>query len=46
MWGQDNEVLAIFSKFKKVGLLKNSNLKNILNDIEMENLGKLVFRHT
>jgi len=25
--------------------LKNSNFKNILNDLEMENLRKLVFRH-
>jgi hypothetical protein len=34
-----------FFNFKKVCVFKNSNLKNILNDLEMENLRKLVFRH-
>jgi hypothetical protein len=33
-----------FQNFKKVGFLKNSNFKNILNDLEVENLSKLVFR--
>jgi hypothetical protein len=32
--------------FSKVGrFFKNSNFKNILNDLQMENLRKLVFRH-
>jgi hypothetical protein len=37
---------VIYSQtFKKVGFLKNSSFKNILNDLETENLRKLVFRH-
>jgi hypothetical protein len=34
----------LFQNFKKVGFFKSSNFKNILNDLETENLRKLVFR--
>jgi hypothetical protein len=41
-----NSVGNLFSNFLKIRFfLKSSNLKNILNDFEMENLWKLVFRH-
>jgi hypothetical protein len=33
MCDQDNEVLVIFSKFKKGRFFKNSNLKNTLNGL-------------
>jgi hypothetical protein len=40
-------VIFFFKILKKVGFfLKNSSFKNILNDLEVENLRKLVFRHT
>jgi hypothetical protein len=34
-----------FLKILKSKFLKNLNFKNILNDLEKENLRKLVFRH-
>jgi hypothetical protein len=34
-----------FQNIKKGRFFKNSNFKNILNDPEVENLIKLVFRH-
>jgi hypothetical protein len=30
-----------FQNFKKVGFLKNSNFKNILNDLEVEKFAKI-----
>jgi hypothetical protein len=36
----------LFSNFSKGRFFKNSNFKNFLNDFEMKNLRKLVFRHT
>jgi hypothetical protein len=40
-----NSVGDFFENFKEVGFFLNSNFKNILNYLEMENLIKLVFRH-
>jgi hypothetical protein len=40
VWGQDNEQFWWFFQ------TKNSNSKNILNDLEMENLRRLIFIHT
>jgi hypothetical protein len=46
VWGRDNEQFWwFFFKILKGRFFKTSNFKNIFNDLEVENLCKLVFRH-